>query len=166
MNDWFEKRLKRLNVRKSEMDYKKSNDVEIGRMYMFVYDPKTPGLPYYDKTPLVMPFSKSMEGFTAINFHILPPQLRIGVLSQVAEFAELDESGERVAAALNYHAMKLSSSVFKPAVRSYLNSHVRTNYSQVHSDEWANVIALSQGSFVGAGRSEVFKQTREKLRNG
>ena len=49
-----------------------------GKLYMFLYDPKhKETLPYYDMFPLVFPFSKDSTGFTGLNMHYLPYQMRI-----------------------------------------------------------------------------------------
>ena len=44
-----------------------------GEMYMFYYDAKHKDtLPYWDRFPLVFPFSKVKDGFLGLNLHYLP----------------------------------------------------------------------------------------------
>ena len=48
-----------------------------GRMYMYFYDPKyKETLPYYDRFPLIILVDKVEGGFTGLNLHYLPPNLR------------------------------------------------------------------------------------------
>ena len=48
-----------------------------GRMYMLHYRAKNRDIvPYYDRFPLVFPFSIREDGFTGINMHYLPPVYR------------------------------------------------------------------------------------------
>ena len=59
--------------RLQQLDPKK----HLGRMVAYYYDPKhKKTLPYYDRLPLVIPFSFEADGFRGINFHYLPPQQR------------------------------------------------------------------------------------------
>ena len=46
--------------------------LEVGKMYMFTYDPKWKAdLPYYDTVPLVVIAEPTAQGFSGINFHYL-----------------------------------------------------------------------------------------------
>ena len=48
------------------------NRYHIGRLNMFLYDPKYKDkLPYYDVFPLVLPIQRYSDGFLGINFHYL-----------------------------------------------------------------------------------------------
>ncbi len=58
-----------------------------GRLYMYAYDPKMKKeLPYYDRFPLVFPFSKTQDGFIGLNMHYLPYPLRVGLLDKLIGF--------------------------------------------------------------------------------
>jgi hypothetical protein len=58
----------------------------IGKMYSFVYDPKTKEqLPYYDIYPLVFPIEYYNDGFLGINLHYLPPVLRARLMDALYE---------------------------------------------------------------------------------
>ena len=55
---------------------------------MFLYNPKTKNrLPYYDVFPLVLPIRPIKGGFLGVNFHYLPPALRLRFLETLQEFA-------------------------------------------------------------------------------
>ena len=60
----------------------------VGRLNMFVYDPKyKQTLPYYDTFPLVLPLEPIKGGFAGINFHYLSPNQRFTLLTQLQRFA-------------------------------------------------------------------------------
>ena len=67
-----------------------------GRLYMYAYDPKMKKeLPYYDRFPLVFPFSATQNGFMGLNMHYLPYKLRIVLLDRLMTFKSnnrLDET--------------------------------------------------------------------------
>lgn len=57
---------------------------DIGRMYMFFYDPKhKQKLPYYDTFPLVFPIEFKSDGFLGINMHYLPHMLRAKLMDAI-----------------------------------------------------------------------------------
>jgi hypothetical protein len=54
-----------------------TNRLEVGKMFLFSYDPKTKAdLPYYDTFPLIFPIKKLPDGFLGLNLHYLPYILR------------------------------------------------------------------------------------------
>ena len=59
-----------------------------GNMYLFMYDPKhKETLPYYDATPLVLPFRLVPNGFMGINLHYLPYLVRFRLLGELSKLA-------------------------------------------------------------------------------
>ena len=59
----------------------KTNYMQMGKMYMFFYDPKHKAtLPYYDRFPLVIPIERYPDGFLGLNMHYLAPKLRLSLL--------------------------------------------------------------------------------------
>ena len=72
---WFTQQVTLLNkkritpnqVLRSEHARNRPNLVP-GKMYVFFYDPKTKAtLPYYDRFPLVFPFSRTEDGFIGLD---------------------------------------------------------------------------------------------------
>ena len=64
------------------------NRPSAGRLSMFIYDPKTKDkLPYYDMFPLVLPLDVIPGGFIGVNFHYLPPALRLRFLESLQAYA-------------------------------------------------------------------------------
>ena len=65
--------------------------MEIGKMYFFIYDPKTKEkLPYYDLFPLVIPigeYSGKSKGFLGLNLHYVHPKNRIELLDKLEQIS-------------------------------------------------------------------------------
>lgn len=122
-----------------------SRAISIGQMTSFIYDPKHKAtLPYYDKFPLVLPFSFRTGGFLGINLHYLPPPMRLGMLSQLMEIADYNAEGEVQKLRLSW--AYLNNIVKFPqvgqTVKHYLNGHVKSNFAVIPPDEWAMAIML------------------------
>lgn len=138
-----------------------------GHLYMFVYDPKLKKeLPYYDRFPLVFPFAKTEGGFIGLNMHYLPYQLRIALLdnllvfknnSKIDETTRLKYSWQLIDGVSRYKAAQ-------PCVKQYLMGHVRTQFRQVSSNDWATAMLLPVERFVGATKQEVWADSRKIIR--
>ena len=141
--------------------------VRPGSLYMFGYDPKTKAeLPYYDRFPLVFPFRKTPDGFIGLNMHYLPYALRIQLLDRLLVFAnnklfddttKLKYSWATIDGASKYAAAK-------PCVKQYLMSHVKTQFRQVESSNWATAMLLPVEVFVGASKQEIWTDSRKLIR--
>ena len=63
---------------------KLTSNIEPGKMYLFMYNPKMAAkLSYYDEFPLVLPFNVIKGGFLGLNLHYLPPLLRMKLLDEL-----------------------------------------------------------------------------------
>jgi hypothetical protein len=134
---------------------------------MFGYDPKTKAeLPYYDRFPLVFPFRKTPDGFIGLNMHYLPYALRIQLLDSLLIFAnnklfddttKLKYSWATIDGVSKYAAAK-------PCVKQYLMSHVKTQFRQVESSNWATAMLLPVEVFVGASKQEIWTDSRKLIR--
>lgn len=140
-----------------------------GRLYMFQYTAKYKDvLPYYDRFPLVFPFSVYDEGFVGLNMHYLPPvhraMLMDGLLPHVVKGTPVDPI-DVTRIQLSYNLLKNTSRLryFRPAVHSYLNSHVRSRFILVPPDEWNLALMLPFESFTNKNMKKVFSDTRKAL---
>ena len=94
---WFKEKIKSLlnpDVNKKQELKEKSKEIldndervdkfEVGKMYLFHYDPKWKNvLPYYDTFPLILMMGNANKGFYGINLHYLPTNLRMLLLSNL-----------------------------------------------------------------------------------
>jgi hypothetical protein len=138
-----------------------------GHLYMFVYDPKTKAeLPYYDRFPLVFPFRKTPDGFIGLNMHYLPYQLRITLLDNLLTYANNQRFDETTRLKYSWALIDGVSkyAAAKPCVKQYLSGHVRTQFRQVESNNWATAMLLPVERFVGASKQEIWSDSRKIIR--
>jgi len=107
--DWFIDVVNNLTINRKKL----LNDSAVktrsrflpGKMYAFVYDPKTKKtLPFYDRFPLVVLVDKAEGGgFYGLNLHYLTPFLRAKLLSALVERTQ--GSGESKRFKLTYNML-------------------------------------------------------------
>jgi len=139
-----------------------------GHLYMYGYDPKLKEeLPYYDRFPLVFPYSKTADGFMGLNMHYLPYQLRVFLLDKLMVYKSnnrLDETTK-----LKYSWQLINGiSRFAPAqacIKQYLIGHVKTQFRQIPSADWATAMLLPVEQFVGASKQKVWRDSQKIIRN-
>ena len=138
-----------------------------GHLYMFAYDPKLKKeLPYYDRFPLVFPFSKTPDGFIGLNMHYLPYQLRIALLDNLLVFKSNNRLDETTKLKYSWQVLDGVSryKAAQPCVKQYLIGHVRTQFRQVEAKDWATAMLLPVERFVGASKQEVWAESRKIIR--
>lgn len=138
-----------------------------GHLYMYVYDPKMKKeLPYYDRFPLVFPFSKTPDGFIGLNMHYLPYQLRISLLDNLLVFKNNNRIDETTKLKYSWQLIDGISryKAAQPCVKQYLLGHVRSQFRQVSSEDWATAMLLPVERFVGATKQEVWAESRKIIR--
>ncbi len=169
--DWFRRKaqsLGRVNrnslMREEPVDL--ANKQIIGSMYMFFYDPKHKDtLPYYDRFPLVIVLDKAEGGFLGLNLHYLPPVLRAkfldGLISTTNNKLYTDDSRFLV----TYKMLKSSARLkyFKPCVKHYLTSQVRSRFARVPAPEWEIATFLPTADFAKSGRASVYSDSRRAI---
>ena len=169
--DWFRKRLKpvsRLNRKKIKEDsaLKTSSNPLPGRMYMYVYDPKTKAkLPYYDKFPLIIMVELTKDGFYGLNLHYLPPILRAKFFDKLLAFNSDKSYGANARLKLTYNFLKASSRMkeFAPCFKRYLHSHVKSTVSEVPPAEWEIAVFLPTEHFTYNTKQTVWKKVRKMI---
>lgn len=143
------------------------NQPLLGEMYMFQYSPKHKAtLPYYDRLPLIFPFRKVKGGFYGINLHYLPLQLRAKLMDELYSIASDDRYDDTTRLKLNYTTLQAVSrnQYFKPCIKHYLTKQMNTRFMKIYSAEWDMALFLPLERFVGANKSQVWAESRRKLR--
>ena len=134
-----------------------------GHLYMFVYDPKLKNeLPYFDRFPLVFPFSKTEDGFVGLNMHYLPYALRISLLDRLLVYASNTKMNETTRIKYSWQLIDGVSrfKLAQPCVKRYIMGNVRSTFRQVNSSDWATAMLLPVERFVGASKQEVWGDSR------
>ncbi len=142
---------------------------EIGRLYMYVYDPKhKKTLPYYDVFPMTFIMDFYSDGFLGMNMHYLPPLLRARLMEELLKHQKQQTRRGRKEQYLNisYHILKAAGAnkYFKPTIKRYLFDHVKSPFAEVLEPQWENAIFLPVEQFRKKSRSEVWSDSRAELR--
>ena len=174
---WFKNNVSKLINNRSlrsinRRDLMKDTDymttkLEMGKMYLFNYDPKhKKTLPYYDTYPLTIPIERYKDGFLGLNLHYLPPKLRLILLEKLLELKTTKNITERTRIRATYAL--LSSSVkykfMKPTIKRYLNNHVRSPYIRINPDDWKIAIFLPYEGFKKASKNNVWKDSTRMVK--
>lgn len=167
--EWFREKAsnRRLsaNTVLNSPEYKnnKSNMPIVGSMFLFQYDAKhKETLPYWDMFPLIFPIEMDATGFLGINLHYLPPNLRATLFSSLMRLRSKNPKRDLV---VNYQLLTKYSSMsyFKPCVKRYLYSHVRSKFMYIEPDEWQIAIFLPLQKFQKASAGKVYADSRKAL---
>jgi len=168
--DWFRKKAQAtMGINTSRLvagnkDYQ-TTKILPGFLYMFGYDAKMKdSLPFYDRFPVVFPFSRDATSFTGINLHYLPFMYRAKLMDSLYQIVTDQKFNEKTRLNLSYRLLASSSryKYFEPCVKKYLYSHVQTKFLQVPSNEWDIALFLPLERFT-VSKGKVYKDTMRKL---
>lgn len=140
----------------------------MGGLYFFVYDPKGKAeLPYYDRFPLVIPLKRTPDGFIGLNLHYLPLRYRINFLQKLLPFAIYNDNDEIKRLRVTYPILDASSKFkeFRPCIKQYLYSHVKSRILSVEHNEWDIATFLPIHQFKKAKPQEVWQDSVNEIRN-
>ena len=140
--------------------------MEYGYMYAFRYDPKMKKeLPYYDTFPLIFPVRMDADGFLGINFHYLPPVLRAKLMNALYSTLTNKKYDDTTKVRISYSILQSASKYryFKPMLKKYLRSHVRSQFLEIQVNEWDMAIFLPTESFRKADTGRVWEESRKQL---
>lgn len=143
------------------------NRFRLGHMYMFIYDPKHKDtLPYYDRFPLIFPINRAKGGFLGMNLHYLPLQLRAKLMDSLYEVSSNDRYDETTKMRVSYDILNGASKYkeFKPTVKHYLASQVRTRLVYVNPTEWDIALFLPTERFEKASKTQVWADSKKIIR--
>ena len=140
----------------------------IGSMYFFVYDPKGKNeLDYYDRFPLVIPLESYSDGFLGLNIHYLPMRYRLYFMRKLMPRAILNDDDEIMRLRISYEMLNASRRYkeFRPCVKKYLYSHIRSRILAVEPEEWDVAMYLPVQQFKKATAAKVWRESVEEIRN-
>lgn len=170
--DWFRRKAQMLSVRSDAMKEsiignadKKVSRVELGKMYLYEYDPKWKDkLPYWDRFPLIFVLNADNEGFLGLNLHYLGPTLRLAFFDKLNQFASDTRLTPKSKLAVQY---KLISDLSKfpetqHCVKRYLWNHVKTRFMEIPATDWRNAVLLPLQSFQKKSEQTAWAQSLKK----
>lgn len=172
--NWFRttaKQVTRVNnaqiMKDKERLTNRMNRASIGRMFMFYYDPKTKDdLPYWDQFPLVFPIQLYPDGFLGINLHYISPLMRAKLMNALYTTINNKKYDDTTKLRISYEILNNASRFryFKPCIKRYLFSNVRSRYYYVKPNEWDMALMLPTERFVGESKQKVFADSTQKIR--
>jgi hypothetical protein len=169
--EWFRKKAAELrninrNTLMKEDPIVLRNRTVIGSMFMFFYDPKgKKELPFYDSFPLVIVIGPAEGGFLGLNLHYLPPVLRAKFLDSLLDVTNNKRYDETTKFSVTYDLLKRASKYkyFKPCIKHYLSSHVRSRFARVEPPEWEIATFLPIADFQKVSQQKVWADSRRKI---
>lgn len=138
----------------------------IGGMYMYEYMAKgRKTLPYFDMLPLIFPFKTATGGFYGLNMHYLPLPLRAKLMDALYDITNNDKYDESTKLKINYAILSKSAKFepFKPCVKRYLTSQVRSKFMYIYPSEWDIALFLPTERFQGASKTKVWSDSKKKI---
>ena len=171
--DWYRDKAQSIRsvnmkreLRNRDRTYNKMVATDIGRMYMFQYDPKGKDtLPYYDVFPLIFVLEKYNDGFLGMNLHYLPPVFRARLMDRLYSIERQDNLRESKKLRLNYGLLNSVAKYkyFRPTVKRYLNSQVRSRFLWVPYEEWDIALMLPTQRFSKSKANVVWRDSKQLI---
>jgi hypothetical protein len=153
------------NLMKGDTDRLRSQP-KIGHMYMFYYDAKhKETLPYFDRFPMIFPYKKVKGGFMGINLHYLPHILRAKLMDSLYDISSNDLYDETTKLRMSYNILSSASKYkwFKPCIKHYLTTQVRSRFLYVYPAEWDIALFLPLERFSCASKSKVWSDSKKLI---
>lgn len=142
--------------------------IKTGKLYFYSYDPKTKEkLRYYDIFPLVLPVQmEKKQGFMGLNFHYIRPKHRIILMEKLYETLNNRKFNESTKIRISYDLLNGASRLeeFKPCLKKYLFSHIRSSIIEIDSSEWETALMLPVDSFEKANRTKVYRDSEKEYK--
>lgn len=170
LRDWF--RDKALQVSQAEVNPTRTISravptnaravPKVGKMFMYQYDPKHKAtLPYYDTFPLIFPIEFYKDGWLGINLHYLPPVYRARLMDMLYDTLNNTRYDARTKLQISYKILSSASRFryFKPCIKRYLTSHVRSQLIEVDVKEWDYVMFLPLARFKKMNQRSVWDES-------
>lgn len=138
-----------------------------GFMYLFAYDAKhKETLPYYDRFPLIFPFSMQADHIMGINMHYLPLMYRARLMDALYSVTTNQKFNDKTRLRISYDLLNSASKYkyFEPCVKMYLKSHVKSRFLMVPSNEWDIALFLPLERFT-TNKNRVYQDSMNIIRS-
>jgi hypothetical protein len=146
--------------------YHNTDKFEVGKMYLFHYDPKhKKTLPYYDTFPLIIMMGFVNKGFYGINLHYLPVEARIILLSNLLNKAVFKGSElDRLNVSYNIVKNVTSFQLFRPCFKRYLYDHIQSVIKIIPSEDWGYAAVLPIENFKKKTKEQVWQASMNSVK--
>ena len=173
--NWFRDQAKTINIVNRQKLFRVGNEnirnklrqFDIGRMFMFFYDPKfKKKLKYYDRFPLILPVDIYSQSMTALNLHYLPYKTRALFFDELYNITNNNNFDNTTRFRLTYSMLKYTQKFkeFKPCFKRYLYNHKRSTYLYIEPNQWDIALFLRTDMFIKSNRNVVWKDSKQIFR--
>lgn len=170
--DWYRKTaartvkdsIKYRGLNEPSAEYK--NTVVPGFMYLFEYSPiHKETLPYWDKYPLVIPFSITSNYFTGINLHYLPPYLRAQLMNALYDLVVDEQLDSDTQITISYKILKsaVKFRAFKPCIKKYHEGHVTSRFLKISANQWDMALMMPLQKFQKKSKNVVWRDSTNMI---
>ena len=168
---WFEKQVAALGQQGITPNKVLSGKVENlrqtimpGNLYMYVYDPvHKDRIPYFDRFPCMLMYKRSIEGFSGLNLHYLPYQMRMQLLYRLLQYktnAKMDETTRlKFTWAAIKNVRKFAAAI--PCFKNYSFAGLRSTFREIRAYEWATAVLLPVEQFVKLPDDRIWDKSRQ-----
>lgn len=170
---WYQDNIRRLGLNTIQPQKLMRSDIgefvtriDIGSMYLFMYEPKlAEKLPYYDTVPVVVVFRKVPDGFYGLNFHYLPPLQRMLLLDRMMQLVQDKSITENSRMLVTWRLLNNAARYpgVNVAVKRYLYEQVGSRLMRIFPKDWRKTIMLPVDNFEKESRNVVFNDARSKI---
>jgi hypothetical protein len=146
-----------------------TNRLEVGKMFLFSYDPKTKAdLPYYDTFPLIFPIKKLPDGFLGLNLHYLPYVLRAKLMDLLYAYVSDPKLDDNTKLKISYSILNnaATNKYIAPCIKRYLSDHVRSKFIAIVPVEWDIALFLPVQRFQKATSTQVWRDSTRMVNKG
>lgn len=149
------------------------NAFQLGKMYIFEYQASLDE-EYYDRFPLVIPFTKENDRIYGFNLHYLPIRYRVKAMVEILKKATTDNKyppKREATTRVDYTRVNGGQFNFmKVAVRSYLFKRIKTKPAEIPATGWLSAAFLPTADYKGnqisrITQSKVTAEMLKKIRN-
>jgi hypothetical protein len=146
-------------IEQKRVRLKPTDSIDIGKMYLFEYDPKwKDALPYYDKYPLAIPIDYRDDGFIAMNLHYLASAQRRSLFealksNRISDYDMSDDTHFM----LSYEIVKGYGMTFEgytTCLKRYLYAHVRSPFGLIDPENWDAALEAPLARWITRGTSK------------
>lgn len=142
-----------------------TNRQRLGHIYLFRYVPlHRQTLPFYDRYPVVIMVEQKQDGFLGLNLHYLPLVFRAMLMDRLLTLKVGD--GDNAKLRVTYEMLSNYSKLryYKPCLKHYLNSQIRTKLVHVDEKEWEHALFLPLQQFLKTSQTNVYKDSLRQIR--
>lgn len=136
---------------------------QVGKMYFYAYQAKhADKLPYWDKFPCIFMIGEYQDGFLGMNMHYLPVPYRARLMDKLYSTLSNKSYDDTTKLKINYKILAGAAKFkyFKPCIKRYLYSYIRSGIMEVHVKEWEYVLFLPLARFQKTTAQNVWEDSK------